>query len=62
VNINHNTVYRWIKKYVSVMENYLQIIIKPNAGEAWRTDELFLKVRSNMKYLCALMDDSSISC
>ena len=22
VNINHNTVYRWIKKYVGLMENY----------------------------------------
>jgi putative transposase len=38
VNINHNTVYRWIKKYVGLMEKYLEKI-KPNVGNAWRTDE-----------------------
>jgi transposase-like protein len=38
------------------MENYLQKI-KPNVGEAWKTDELFLKVKSNIKYLYALIDD-----
>jgi putative transposase len=58
VNINHNTVYRWIKKYVGLMENYLEKI-KPNVGNAWRTDELFLKVKGDMKYLYALMDDET---
>ena len=38
VNINHNTVCRWIKKYVGLMEKYLEKI-KPNVGNAWRTDE-----------------------
>jgi transposase-like protein len=28
----------------------------PNVGDAWRTDELFLKVKGNLKYLYALMD------
>jgi putative transposase len=58
VNINHNTIYRWIKKYVGLMQNYLEKI-KPNVGDAWRTDELFLKVRGNLKYLYALMDDDT---
>jgi putative transposase len=58
VNINHNTVYRWIKKYVGLMENYLEKI-KPNVGDAWRTDELFVKVKGDMKYLYALMDDET---
>ena len=52
VNINHNTVYRWIRKYVGLMQDYLEQI-KPNVGDAWRTDELFVKVRGNMKYLYA---------
>ena len=56
VNVNHNTVYRWIKKYVGLMENYLEKI-KPNVGDAWRTDELFIKIKGDMKYLYALMDD-----
>jgi hypothetical protein len=58
VNINHNTVCRWIKKYVGLMEKYLEKI-KPNVGNAWRTDELFLKIKGNMKYLYALMDDET---
>jgi len=58
VNVNHNTVYRWIRKYVSLMVNYLDKI-KPNVGEAWRTDELFVKIKGNMKYLYALMDDQT---
>lgn len=28
-------------------------------GDAWRTDELFVKVKGNMKYLYALMDDET---
>ena len=40
------------------MEKYLDKI-QPNVGNAWRTDELYVKVRGNMKYLFALMDDET---
>lgn len=40
------------------METYLEKIT-PNVSNAWRTDELYLKVRGNMKYLYALMDDET---
>jgi transposase-like protein len=33
--------------------------IKPNVYDTWRTDELFVKVKANMKYLYALMDDET---
>jgi len=58
VKISHVAVYKWIKKYVGLMENYLEKI-KPNVGEAWRSDELYVKIRGNMKYLYALMDDET---
>jgi putative transposase len=58
VNSSHMSVYRWIKKYVLVMEKYLARI-KPNVSGVWRTDELYLKVKGNMKYLYALMDDET---
>jgi transposase-like protein len=32
---------------------------KPYVGYAWRTDEVFLKVKGDMKYLYALMDDDT---
>jgi transposase-like protein len=58
VTVNHNTIYRWIKKYVGLMEKYLEQIT-PNVSDVWRTDELYLKVKGNMKYLYALMDDET---
>ncbi|MBV9176920.1 MAG: DDE-type integrase/transposase/recombinase [Nitrososphaeraceae archaeon] len=33
--------------------------IKPSVGDAWRTDELYVKVGGNMKYLYALMYDET---
>ena len=58
LKISHVAVYKWIGKYTRLMEKYLEKI-KPNVGDAWRTDELFLKVKGNMKYLYALMDDET---
>lgn len=58
VKMSHVAVYKWIRKYVGLMENYLDKI-KPNVGDAWRTDELFVKVKGDMKYLYALMDDET---
>ena len=58
VNVSHVTVYRWIRKYVALMEKYLEQI-KPQVSNTWRADELYLKVHGNMKYLYALMDDQT---
>jgi putative transposase len=58
VKMSHVAIYKWIRKYVKLMRNYLENI-KPNVGDAWRTDELFLKIKGNMKYLYALMDDET---
>jgi transposase-like protein len=33
--------------------------ITPQVSDTWATDELFLKVKGNMKYLYALMDDQT---
>jgi transposase-like protein len=33
--------------------------IKPNVSDVWRTDELYMKVKGNNKYLFALMDDET---
>ena len=40
------------------MGRYLEQM-QPQVGNTWRADELFLKVRGNMKYLYALMDDET---
>jgi putative transposase len=58
LRLSHQTVYNWIKRYATLMEGYLYKIA-PQVGGTWRTDELFLKVKGNTKYLYALMDDES---
>jgi transposase-like protein len=58
VEVNHTTVYRWIRKYVQIMGKYLEQM-KPQLGNTWRADELFLKVSGDMKYLYAIMDDET---
>jgi len=58
VNISHVAVYKWIRKYVALMEKYLEQI-KPQVSDVWRADELYLKIKGNMKYLFAMMDDET---
>ena len=40
------------------MQKYLEQI-KPKVSYVWRTDELYVKVKGNNKYLFALMDDET---
>jgi putative transposase len=58
MKITHVSVYNWIRKYVGLMKGYLEKIT-PNVADAWRADELYLKVKGNPKYLFALMDDQT---
>jgi len=58
VNVSHMGVYKWIRKYVTLMQKYLEQM-KPKVSDVWRTDELYLKVKGNNKYLFALMDDET---
>lgn len=58
VSINHTTIYRWIQKYVGLMEEYLSDFT-PEVSGTWRADELFVKVKGQMKYLFSMMDDET---
>ena len=58
VDVSHVAVFKWIQKYIALMENYLQRI-KPKVSDTWRADELYLKIKGNMKYLFAIMDDET---
>jgi transposase-like protein len=58
VQVSHMTIYRWIEKYTALMEKYLDKIT-PQVSDTWATDELFLKVKGNMKYLYAMMDEQT---
>ena len=58
VEVSHKTVFMWIRKYVRLMSQYVEKII-PNVSDTWRADELYVKVKGDMKYLFALMDDET---
>ncbi|MGD0450970.1 MAG: IS6 family transposase [Candidatus Bathyarchaeia archaeon] len=58
VEVSHQTVFNWIKKYVALMKNYADKLV-PNVGDTWRADEIYLKVKGNMKYLFSMMDDQT---
>jgi putative transposase len=58
VNVSHVCVLKWIRKYVKLMDGYLDKL-NPQLGDTWRTDEMYVKFSGNMKYLFAMMDDET---
>ena len=58
VEVSPRTILRWIDKYTALMEKYLAKI-QPQVSDTWRADEMFLKMKGNLKYLYALMDDQT---
>ena len=58
VEVSHQTVYNWIQKYTNLMKKYIDKIT-PQVGDAWRADEVYTKVRGDLKYLFALCDDET---
>jgi len=58
VEVSYRTILNWIKKYVGLMKNYVETIT-PNVSDTWRADEIYIKVKGDMKYLFALMDDET---
>ena len=58
INVSHVSIYKWIQKYVGVMESYLEQIT-PQVSDTWRADEMWMKIKGNPRYLYALMDDQT---
>jgi transposase-like protein len=58
MKVSHVSVLKWIKKYVKLMSQYVEQM-KPNVSDTWRADELYVKVKGDMKYLFAMMDDET---
>ncbi|MDH5782476.1 MAG: DDE-type integrase/transposase/recombinase [Candidatus Bathyarchaeota archaeon] len=58
VDVSHKTVYMWIKKYIGLMERYVEKL-KPQVSDTWRADEIWVKIKGDMKYVFAIMDDET---
>lgn len=53
VTVDHTTIYKWIVKYTRLMKSHLDKI--PQIGNAWCADEVYTKIRGEMKYVFSLM-------
>jgi transposase-like protein len=58
VEVSYQKVFSWIHKHTKLMKNYVETIV-PNVSDTWRADEVYVKVKGNMKYLFSLMDDET---
>jgi len=56
--VSHMTISNWIGKYTNVMKSYVDKI-EPDVSSTWRADEVWIKVKGDLKYLFALMDDET---
>jgi transposase-like protein len=58
VEVSHQTVYNWIKKYVKRMKDYAEKLV-PKVSDTWRADEIYMKIKGDLKYLSVMMDDET---
>lgn len=58
IKVSHVAVYKWICKYTELMERYIEKI-QPQVSDTWRADEIYIKIKGDMKYVFALMDDDT---
>jgi transposase-like protein len=56
LNIYFTTVYRWIEKYIGIMNGYVNEI-QPEIGDVWHTDEMKVKIDGSWEYLWNVMDE-----
>lgn len=56
--VSHTTINNWIDKYTALMKKYADKL-EPNVSQTWRADEVYVKIKGDMKYLFALMDDET---
>ena len=58
LNIGHMSVYRWIEKYIGIMNEYVNSI-QPDIGSVWHSDEMMVKVDGSWEYLWNVMDEKT---
>lgn len=54
IKVTHQTVLHWADEYANLMDKFMDDI-KPQVGEKWRTDEVYLKIKGERKYLFAML-------
>ena len=55
VKVTYRTVLNWARRFGSMMERFAESL-EPLVGESWRTDEVYMKILGERKYLFAMLD------
>ncbi len=55
---SHVTVQNWAREYAELMDRFMDKLT-PRVGEQWRTDEIYLKIRGNRRYLLDMLDSET---
>ena len=55
---SHVTVQNWAREYSDLMDRFMDKIT-PRVGGQWRTDEIFLMIKGNRRYLFAMLDSDT---
>ena len=58
VKVSHMTIQNWATEYAALMEWFVDQIT-PQVGEKWRTDEIYLMIRGERRYLFAMLDNDT---
>lgn len=58
ISPTHQTVWNWIDDFSRLLSTFL-LNYKPDVGDSWRSDEMFVHVKGEMKYVFAMMDDKT---
>ncbi|WP_242043406.1 IS6 family transposase [Leptolyngbya sp. FACHB-671] len=55
VEVDHSTLNRWVLKYAPELDKRIRPHLKPT-NDSWRTDETYLKIKGEWKYLTRAVD------
>ena len=55
LNVSHVTVYNWIERYVSILNDYVGSL-NPEVSEVWHADEMALNIHGKLEWLWNVMD------
>jgi transposase-like protein len=58
VEVSHTTIYNWIKRYVELVDKYLEKV-KLNTGSRWHSDETKVRVSGRHLMLWAVIDSET---
>lgn len=56
LSVTHMTIYNWIEKYVSIMNEYVNTI-QPDIGTVWHSDEMMVNINGSWEYLWNVIDE-----